>query len=124
MDIYLMRAQTLFPVAAGVLQGDMLAPFLFIIAFDFAMRTPIDNNEKLRFTLEEGGSKRKPPKINTDTDLADDIALIANTMRDANQRLRRVEEAAQQIGLHISQDKIEYICIYEKGKIFKQVEDF
>lgn len=118
MDIHLMRAQTLFPVAAGVLQGDMLAPFLFIIAFDFGMRTP------LRFTLEEGGSKRKPPKINTDTDFADDIALISNTMRDANQRLRRVEEAAQQIGLHISQDKIEYIWIYEKGKIFKQVEDF
>ena len=36
----------LFEITAGVLQGDTLAPFLFIIVLDCAMRKAMDGNEE------------------------------------------------------------------------------
>ena len=33
-----------FDIVAGVLQGDTLAPYLFIICLDYVLRTSIDNN--------------------------------------------------------------------------------
>ena len=35
-----------FDVVAGVLQGDTLAPFLFIICLDYVLRTSIDKIKK------------------------------------------------------------------------------
>ena len=35
----------LFEITAGVLQGDTLAPFLFIIVLDYAMRKAIEGKE-------------------------------------------------------------------------------
>ena len=34
-----------FNIVAGVLQGDKLAPYLFIICLDYVLRTSIDNWE-------------------------------------------------------------------------------
>ena len=38
----------LFDITAGVLQGDTLAPFLFVIVLDYAMRKATDGKEELR----------------------------------------------------------------------------
>jgi len=35
-----------FDIAAGVVQGDTLAPFLFIIVLDYALRKAIDGREE------------------------------------------------------------------------------
>ncbi|XP_072039241.1 uncharacterized protein [Amphiura filiformis] len=44
----------LFEILAGVLQGDTLAPYLFVIVLDFALRIAIDGNEEeLGFHLEK-----------------------------------------------------------------------
>lgn len=41
-----------FEITAGVLQGDMLAPFLFVILLDYALRRPIiGREEELGLTL-------------------------------------------------------------------------
>ena len=41
-----------FEILAGVLQGDMLAPFLFIVVLDHALRLAISGREEeLGFTL-------------------------------------------------------------------------
>ena len=40
-------------ILAGVLQGSTLAPFLFVIVLDYALRTAIDGNEHLGFTFQE-----------------------------------------------------------------------
>ena len=37
---------TLFDIKAGVLQGDTLAPYLFIIALDYALSKAIDGREE------------------------------------------------------------------------------
>ena len=41
------------PILSGVLQGDTLALYLFIIAVDYAMRTAISNLDDWGFTLEK-----------------------------------------------------------------------
>ena len=69
-----------FAFHAGVLQGDALAPFLLIIALDYAMRSAIEGNKDLGFTLTERRSRRSPAVMITDTDFADDIALISDNL--------------------------------------------
>ena len=39
-----------FNILAGVLQGDTLAPFIFIICLDYVLRTSIDLSKELGFT--------------------------------------------------------------------------
>ena len=60
---------------AEVLQGDTLAPYLFIICLDYVLRTSID---KIKADKEKKRSRRYPAKTITDADYADDIALLAN----------------------------------------------
>ena len=52
-----------FEVLAGVLQGDTLAPYLFIIALDYVLRTLIDKHSELGFTLQPRRSRRYPATI-------------------------------------------------------------
>ena len=47
-----------FDITTGVLQGDTLAPYLFIICLDYIMRTSIDNNSQYGLTLTERKSSR------------------------------------------------------------------
>ena len=68
-----------FDIVAGVLQGDTLAPYLFIICLDFVLRTSIEKIRENGFELTKKRSRRYPAKTITDTDYADDIALLANT---------------------------------------------
>jgi len=39
-----------FAILAGVLQGDTLTPYLFIICLDYAMRIATDNDAEIGFT--------------------------------------------------------------------------
>ena len=68
-----------FDIVAGVLQGDTLAPYLFIICLDYVLRTSIDKIRENGFQLTKRRSKRYPVKTITDADYADDLALLANT---------------------------------------------
>ena len=72
-----------FDILSGVLQGDTLAPYLFIVALDYAMRQAIGNESNPGFTLDRSRSRRHPAKVICDTDFADDIALLSNTLEQA-----------------------------------------
>ena len=52
------RNADFFDIVADVLQGDTLAPYLFIICLDFVLRTSIDLMKENRFTLEKARSKQ------------------------------------------------------------------
>ena len=70
-----------FQILARVLQGDTLAPFLFIIALDYALRCAInDREEELGFTLKRRASQRVSAKMITDLDFADGISLHLSTL--------------------------------------------
>ena len=65
-------------IQAGVLQGDILAPHLCIIAFGYAMRQAAGNESSLGFSLERSQRRHQPAKVICDTDFADDIGLLSN----------------------------------------------
>ena len=68
-----------FNIVAGVLQGDTLAPYLFIIYLDNVLRTSIDIMKDNGFKLVKERSRRYLAQTITDAEYADDIALLANT---------------------------------------------
>ena len=106
-----------FDIVAGVLQGDTLAPYLFIICLDYVLRTSIDKIRENGFELTKKRSKRYPAKTITDADYADDLALLANTPNQAETLLHSLERAAAGIGLHVNAHKTEYMCYNQTGNI-------
>ena len=64
-----------FPIQAGVLQGNTLAPFLFIVTLDYVLRKVLQGNEEcLGFTLVQRKSRRIWLPVITDMEIADDKA--------------------------------------------------
>ena len=106
-----------FDIVAGVLPGDTLAPYLFIICLDYLLRTSIDKIRENGFELTKKRSRRYPAKTNTDTDYADDIALLVNTPNQAETLLHSFERAAAGIGLYLNAHKTEYMCYNQTGDI-------
>ena len=106
-----------FDIVAGVLQGDTLAPYLFIISLDYVLRTSIDKIRENGFELTKKRSRRYPTKTITDADYADDIALLANTPNQAETLLHSLERAATGISLHVNAHKTEYMCYNQTGDI-------
>ena len=106
-----------FDIVAGVLQGDTLAQYLFIICLDYVLRTSIDKIRENGFELEKKRSRRYPTKTITDADYADDIALLANTPNRAETLLHSLERTVADIGLHVNAHKTEYMCYSQTGDI-------
>ena len=103
-----------FNIVAGVLQGETLAPYLFIICLDYVLRTSIDKIKENSFELTKKRSRRYPAKTITD---ANDIAILANTPNQAETLLHSLEQAAAGIGLHVNAHKTEYMCFNQTGDI-------
>ena len=68
-----------FDTVAGVLQGDTLAPYLFIICLDNVLRMFIDKMKDNGFKLTKERSRRYSAKTIPDGYYADDIALLENS---------------------------------------------
>ena len=111
---------------------DIMAPYLFIICLDYILKHSIDDNINLGFTLSQRRSSRHPAIHITDIDYADDIAVTADTIKDAEKMLHQIEEAAEDIGLKINSDKTEYMSLNSKsdnmisrnGNSIKNVDNF
>ena len=88
-----------FAIKAGVLQGDTLVPYLFAIVLDYAMRKAIGGREEeLGFKLDRRRSRRQHPVVLTDTDFADDIAIIT-------EEIEKAQELLTSNGLHLNVKK-------------------
>ena len=106
-----------FDIVAGVLQGNTPAPYLFINCLDYVLTTSIDKIRENSFELTKKRSRRYPAKTITDTDYADDIAILANTPNQAETVLHSLERAAAGIGLHVNAYKTEYMSCNQTGDI-------
>ena len=124
-----------FGILAGVMQGDTLAPFLFIIVLDYALRKAISGREQeLGFTLTPRRSRRYPAEVLTDLDYADDISLLSDNMEQAQELLKRVELECAKVGLRLNAKKTEVITYNTPpehqplttagGTVLKEVDDF
>ena len=106
-----------FDIVAGVLQGDTLTPYLFIICLDYLLRTSIDKIKENSIKLTKERSRRYPTQAITDTNYADDIVLLANAPTQAETLLHSLEWAAAGIGLHVNAHNTDYMCFNQVGNI-------
>ena len=120
-----------FNIEAGVLQGDTLAPFLFIIVLDYVLRLSLDKINDKGLQLLPRRSRRQPAIHITDLDFADDIALVSDLVANAESLLHSLENAARLVGLHCNESKTEVISstpncsfVSSAGNSINQVEDF
>ena len=104
-----------FDLVAGGLQGDTVAPYLFIICLDF---------KENGFELTKKRSRRYPAKTITDVGYANDIALLANAPAQAETLLHSLEHATTGIGFHVNAHKMEYMCFNQTGDISTQNGSF
>ena len=88
-----------FAIDTGVLQGDPLAPFL----------SAITNSDGL--TLKHRPSSHHPVVVLAALDYADDIALLENTIKSAQDLLNCVEKAYQDVGLFLNAPETKYMYL-------------
>ena len=101
-----------FDILAGVLQGDTLAPYLFIIVIDYIMTVAIgDEDSEYGFTLRPARSRRIGSQKLADVEFADDVALITDTIEGAKLLLDRLEIAAQSVGLVMNCSKTKFMTL-------------
>jgi hypothetical protein len=103
-----------FRVHAGVLQGDTLAPFLFILVVDYIMRKAMAG---LKGVTLINKTKGKQFSI-TDMDYADDICIMSDDLEQLQACLLRVQEEALSVGLRINflPGKTELLVLDYTGK--------
>ncbi len=102
-----------FDVTTGVLQGDTLAPFLFIIVIDYVMKNAESNhiNEKGEhgFITNLRQSNRRPATTIHDLDFADDIALLESNFDRAQMHLITTTKWADKVGLQVNIKKTQIL---------------
>ena len=98
-----------FDILAGVLQGDTLAPYLFIIVVDYIMTVAIDDVSDSGFTLKPARSRRVGAEKLADVEFADDVALVTDTIDEAKLLLDRLETAALSVGLAMNDSKTKFM---------------
>ena len=102
-----------FNITTGVLQGDVLAPFLFIIVIDYISKLSAGNYGYLthKGTATTGRvtrvtTHRVDRKMN-DLAFADDIAELENDNTQAQKQLDELRHHASTVGLEINDQKTE-----------------
>ena len=95
MDYTLDGDTNFFDIDDGVLQGDTLAPCLFIICQNYVLKMSIDLI-KNGFTLLKARSWRYPVETMTEADYVNDIAFLANTPAQAESLLYSQESKLQE----------------------------
>ena len=104
-----------FDIVAGVLQGDTLAPYLYIICLDYVVRTSIDKIKENGLRADKEKKQKVPHKNNYQHRL--NQAILAKTSVQAKTLLHSLERAAAGIGLHVNAHKTEYMCFNQTGDI-------
>ena len=92
--------------SSTVFQGDVLAPFLFIIIIDFLMKNAEEGHHGFVTHLLRR-SRRDPAKILNNLYFADDIALLSGGKKDAQLQVRSHIEAVKVVSLLINIGKTE-----------------
>jgi Reverse transcriptase (RNA-dependent DNA polymerase) len=94
------------PLYRGVLQGDTLAPYLFVMVLDRVMRLALDFTVPRLgiISVRRNGSRQMEQRV-TDLTFADDIALLASSFEDGQKMLDALAAAAAPAGLTINAPK-------------------
>ena len=88
---------------------ETLLPHIYSLVLEYALRTAIDDREGL--TLTRRRSSRHSASHLSHLDYADDIALFADMIQEAELLLHKVESASKSTGLFLNPSKTKYIHI-------------
>ena len=69
------------------------------------MRISVDTMSENGYQLRPKRSSRYPAEFLTDTDFADDIALISQSLEHAQDLLQSLEQASNGVGLYLNETK-------------------
>ena len=105
-------------IKARILQGDTLAPFLFIMVVDYVLRMSLDLSKDKGLEIKPRVSTRHPAEYITDTDFADDTSLISSSLENAQDLLTSLEGAANCVGLYLNESKTEYMNYTSSTNVF------
>ncbi len=102
-----------FDLGVGVLQGDTLAPYLFVLVIDWIMRNAVPD-ASLGFCVRESVGTRSrctsPAVFVTDLDFADDIAVLSsNVSNNMQSMILSIEQWALKVGIKINGPKTEFM---------------
>ena len=92
-----------FKTTSGVLQGDTLSPYLFIVLLDYALKKTLQDD--VGFVVCKRNGRRHPAIHIGALAYADDICLLAESIDDVECSLNRLETFAAEIGLTIKYNK-------------------
>ena len=93
-----------FDTTSGVLQGDTLAPFLFVLVLDWVLRTALPSDDD-GFLLRRRVGRRQPERRLCVLGYADDLALLSSTVEGAQRQLDKLVGAAASVGLAVNTQK-------------------
>ena len=92
-----------FEIKSGVKQGCVMSGFLFLLIIDWIMRRTVDG--------QRTGIRWRMMDTLEDLDYADDIVLLSERWRHAQQKLERLNNNGQSTGLKINKKKTESLRI-------------
>ena len=122
-----------FEIVVGVLQGDTLALYVFILVVDYCVRLVMEKYPYSGFTVTPAKNRRVKAQKIADTEFADNIALVTDTVKEADELMREVDEVVITVGLRMNESKTKYLVeniecpdqiVSVGGKSIELVEDF
>ena len=92
-----------FPLLQGTLQGDVLAPYLFIMVLDRILVESIDINRLGLVTHSSGTRSRGLKELRvSDINYADDIVLFSESKEELSTMLHKLKTSAEKANLKIN----------------------
>ena len=86
---------------------------------------PVDTISDKGFEIKPRRSSRYPAKYLTDTDFANDIAPISESLVNAESILQALEQASNCVSLYLNETKTEYInkCTSNSDSVIKTINN-